>query len=230
MKIQALVLCGGKGERLRPLTSNIPKPMIKINNKPILEYVIDHIISFNIDEIILLTGYKGELIEEKIKKKYINNNIIFSNSGDVDIIKRIKNANAAKLINDDFLLFYGDTISDVKIDKLIKHHKKLKRDMTMTLWPLQSQFGIIDVDSNNLIYSYREKPILDHWINIGYFFINYELLPSMKKYEKFESFLLDLIKKRNVSGFKHRGAHITVNTVAELEKAEKNIIMINQES
>ena len=224
--MKALILCGGKGERLRPLTENAPKPMVKINNKPILEYVIDHIISFNIDEIILLTGYKGNLIQDEISDKYINKNITFSNSGDVDIIKRINNA--ASFIDDDFLLFYGDTISDVNINALIKHHNMLNNEMTMTLWPLRSQFGIIDVNSENIIYSYKEKPILDHWINIGYFYINYQLLSDMKKYEKFELFLLDLIKKRNVTGFKHMGAHITVNTIQELEEAEENINMINK--
>ena len=124
--------------------------------------------SKNIDEIILLTGYKGQLIKDKISDKYINKNIIFSNSGDVDIIKRINNV--ASFIDDDFLLFYGDTISDVNINALSKHHNKLNSEMTMTLWPLRSQFGIIDINSENIIYSYKEKPILDHWINIGYFY------------------------------------------------------------
>jgi len=224
--MKALILCGGKGERLKPLTNNIPKPMIQINKKPILEYVIDHILSFNIDEIIILTGYKGQLIKDQISDKYINKNIIFSNSGDVDIIKRINNV--ASFIDDDFLLFYGDTISDVNINALIKQHNMLNNEMTMTLWPLRSQFGIIDINSENIIYSYKEKPLLDHWINIGYFYINYRILSNMKKYDKFELFLLDLIKKRNVSGFKHKGAHITVNTIQELEEAEANINMINK--
>ena len=224
--MKALILCGGKGERLKPLTNHIPKPMVQINKKPILEYVIDHILSFNIDEIILLTGYKGQLIKDKISDKYINKNIVFSNSGDVDIIKRINNV--ASFLDDDFLLFYGDTISDVNINALIKHHSMLNSDMTMTLWPLRSQFGIIDINSENMIYSYKEKPILDHWINIGYFYINHRILSNMKKYDKFELFLLDLVKKRNVSGFKHKGAHITVNTIQELEEAEKNIFMINK--
>ena len=98
----------------------------------------------------------------------------------------------------------------------------------MTLWPLRSQFGIIDINSENIIYSYKEKPLLDHWINIGYFYINHRILSNMKKYDKFELFLLDLIKKRKVSGFKHKGAHITVNTIQELEEAEENINMINK--
>ena len=130
--MKALILCGGKGERLKPLTNHIPKPMVQINKKPILEYVIDHILSFNIDEIILLTGYKGQLIKDQISDKYINKNIIFSNSGDVDIIKRINNV--ASFLDDDFLLFYGDTISDVNINALIKHHSMINSDMINSIY------------------------------------------------------------------------------------------------
>ena len=65
--MQALILCGGKGERLRPLTSNIPKPMIKINGKPILEYIIDHILLFGIKDFILTTGYQSQVIEDYIR-------------------------------------------------------------------------------------------------------------------------------------------------------------------
>ena len=85
MKIQALVLCGGEGERLKPLTQNTPKPMIKIRDKSIIEYIIDHILFYSLDEFILLTGYKSEIIENHIKIKYPNENIIFSDSGNVDI-------------------------------------------------------------------------------------------------------------------------------------------------
>ena len=225
MKIQALVLCGGKGERLRPLTSNIPKPMIKIKDKTILEYIIDHILFYDIEELILLTGYQSNVIEGYIKNKY-NNNILFSNAGDVDIIERIKKA--INYINGDFLLFYGDTISDVNINSLITHHNNHNVPITMTVWPLQSQFGVVEIDSNNTIFSFKEKPALDKWINIGYFYFKEEIITLIKEYDKFELFLLDLINQSNIGAYKHTGAHITVNTMQELEEAENNIDQIQK--
>ena len=225
MKIQALVLCGGKGERLRPLTSDIPKPMIKIKDKTILEYIIDHILFYDIEDLILLTGYQSNVIESYIGNKY-NNNILFSNAGDVDIIERIKKA--LKYINGDFLLFYGDTISDVNINNLITHHNNHNVPITMTVWPLQSQFGVVEIDSNNTIFSFKEKPVLDKWINIGYFYFKEEIITLIKEYDKFELFLLDLINQSNIGAYKHTGAHITVNTMQELEEAENNIDQIQK--
>ncbi len=65
--MKVLILCGGKGERLRPFTDDIPKPLIEINNKPILGYVIDHILAFGIDEIIIAVGYRSNKIQEYIE-------------------------------------------------------------------------------------------------------------------------------------------------------------------
>jgi len=225
LKIQALELCGGKGERLRPLTSNIPKPMIKIKDKTILEYIIDHILFYDIEELILLTGYQSNVIKSYNGNKY-NNNILFSNAGDVDIIERIKKA--INYINGDFLLFYGDTISDVNINNLITHHNNHNVPITMTVWPLQSQFGVVEIDSNNTIFSFKEKPVLDKWINIGYFYFKEEIITLIKEYDKFELFLLDLISQSNIGAYKHTGAHITVNTMQELEEAENNIDKIQK--
>lgn len=220
--MQALILCGGKGERLRPLTSNIPKPMIKINGKPILEYIIDHILLFGIKDFILTTGYQSQVIEDYIRERYPNINIIFSNSGDVDIIKRI--IDASLHINNDFLVFYGDTISDVNIFNLIQHHNNNTEPATMTTWPLKNQSGVVEIDSKNIISSYKEKPV--NWINIGYFYFRQEMIPYIKKFDKYELFLIDLINKGKFNAHKHPGYHITVNTIYELEDAEKNIDQI----
>ena len=70
MKKQALILCGGEGLRLRPITEEIPKPMLKINNKSILGYIIDHINSFNFDNIVIATGYRANKIEEFLARDY----------------------------------------------------------------------------------------------------------------------------------------------------------------
>ena len=78
----------------------------------------------------------------------------------------------------------------------------------------------------HIISSFKEKPVLDQWINIGYFYIKKSMLTEMKKYEKFEHFLFEMINKRKICGFKHTGSHITVNTVKELEEAEININQI----
>ena len=87
---EAIILCGGKGERLRPITNNIPKPLIKINDKPILYYVITHLKKYNINKIHIASGYKSELIKNHFSDNKYDIDISIYNSGDVDIIKRIQ--------------------------------------------------------------------------------------------------------------------------------------------
>ena len=121
LNIQTVLLCGGKGERLRPYTETIPKPLININNKPILSYIIEHILFFGMNDIIIATGYQSKKIEKFIFQEYSDHKIQISNSGNVDIIERIKNA--ADKINTDFILFYGDTLSDIKFPKDLEKFK-----------------------------------------------------------------------------------------------------------
>ena len=219
--VQALVLCGGKGERLRPLTDSIPKPLINVRGKPILSYLVKHIKSYIINKIIFATGYNSEKICDYLSKNFSSEDYILSDAGDVDIIERIKFAR--ELISDDILIFYGDTIADVDIDKLISHHRTHEGKATITVWPLRSQFGILEFGENNMISSFLEKPILDKWINIGFIYLENSLLMELDGFNRFQDFLFYLIDNQEMSGFKHNGIHITVNTVKELEEAEKSI-------
>jgi len=218
---KAIILCGGKGERLRPLTKNFPKPLIKIKNEPILSHIVRHLKMNDINDFIFATGYKSETIEKYLKNERKDISFEISNSGDVDIIKRIQDAGS--LINGDFLVLYGDTLSDIDIKKLIQDHNMKDQTVTMAVWPLQSQFGLVEIDSNGKVLSFVEKPILNKWINIGYFYFNHEMLELTYEYKKFADFLKALAIKNLLNAFRHRGIHITVNTVEELNKAENNI-------
>ena len=200
--MQALILCGGKGERLRPLTSNIPKPMIKINGKPILEYIIDHILLFGIKDFILTTGYQSQVIEDYIRERYPNINIIFSNSGDVDIIKWIQDILVT--VQKAVIVLYGDIILNVDINDLISHHRKSSKEITMTVWPLKLDYGLVEIAENGTVESFAEKPTLDKWINIGYFYINMGYRDFILSHNSFESFLLDVANRKSINGFRHQ--------------------------
>lgn len=220
--MQAILLCGGKGERLRPLTEQIPKPLIPIKGRPIVDYIVDHLKKFNISEIIVAAGYKAE----KIVAHFVQNpSVIVRDSGDVDIIRRIKDCK--KLIKGDFLLFYGDTLSDVDLKRLIAFHIAHNELATVTAWPMRSQFGIMELDDSEKVIEFKEKPILDKWINIGHFYFSAEALNLMEEFESFESFLKYLVQIRQLNAYKHQGIHITVNTVRELADAEENLEQMN---
>ena len=216
--LTAIILCGGKGERLKPLTNTIPKPLVHINGKPILGYLIDHLKRFGIRRYIIAVGYRANQIIEYCNEDYNDLEMQFVDSGDVDIIQRI--LDSSNLISGDFLLLYGDTLADVNINKLVDFHNAHPGLLTITSYRLQTQFGIVSIEDNGYVNYFNEKPVLDIWYNIGYFYFDYSLV---KNYTKFEKFLEYFSEKSEVYSYKHKNIHITVNTIKELEDAEKNL-------
>ena len=220
-KVTALILCGGKGERLRPLTESIPKPLVHLKGRPILSYLLDHIKKFDIDNVIIAAGFQAEKIHQFFKENHLDLNVTIVDSGDVDIIARIK-ACSSHLTND-FILLYGDTLADVNLNQLQQFHYSHSSKATITLWPLKSQFGLAEMDSEGNVIKFREKPTLDQWINIGNFYYENEALNWMKDFTSYADFLEFLGSQKKLKGFKHQGVNITVNTLRELEDAEQNI-------
>ena len=218
---EAIILCGGKGERLRPITNNIPKPLIKINDKPILYYVITHLKKYDINKIHIASGYKSELIKNHFSDNKYDIDISIYNSGDVDIIKRIQDILVH--VEKDILVLYGDTISNVDINELILRHRQSSKEITMTVWPLKIAYGLVEIESDGTVESFAEKPTLDKWINIGYFYINKNYYDLIFDNDIFQSFLQQSASNSSINAYKHHGVHITVNTLSELEEAQKNI-------
>jgi NDP-sugar pyrophosphorylase family protein len=221
MSLTAIILCGGKGQRLRPLTFKIPKPLIKINKKSILEIILEHLSNSKLENVVLATGYKSFKFKKFTKIKFKNSFIQVTNSGDVDIIKRVNKCLKLNFINEDFMVVYGDTITNLNINKLIKSHKKSKKLVTVALLRYKSQFGLMSIKNNNLVSQYREKPILDYWINIGYFYFSKKVISVIKKFNTFEKFLSYVVKIRQLNGYRYSQSHSTVNNYAELLNLKK---------
>ena len=166
---QALILCGGKGQRLKPITDEIPKPLVNIDGEPILSYQLKYLENHGITNFLIATGYKSKAIESYLNKSFDYLNIKTVNSGDVDIMSRI--IDCMPYLDDKLLICYGDTLADININALNKFHNEHSGKVTISSFQLQSQFGIIKSTENNLVLEFLEKPKLDAWINIGYFII-----------------------------------------------------------
>ncbi len=220
-QVTALILCGGKGERLRPLTESIPKPLVCIKGRPILSYLLDHVRKFGIGEVVIAAGFQAEQIEIFFRDQHRDLKVRIVNSGDVDIIERIKTC--APHIAGEFILLYGDTLADVDFNRLQEFHYSHGAQATITLYPLKSQFGLVELDPDANVTSFQEKPTLDKWINIGNFYYDHEVLEWMRDFSSYVRFLEFLGSQRKLKGYKHHGIHITVNTLRELEDAEQNI-------
>ena len=138
--LSVLILCGGEGQRLRPLTKKVPKPLIKIKNKAIIEYIINHFFKYKINNIIIATGYKHKLLKKFINKKYKNKKIRVLNTGlKAEIIKRIEKI--SNHLNENVILCYGDTLVDININKLIQFYLKDKNKFIVSSYQLKSSFG-----------------------------------------------------------------------------------------
>lgn len=216
--LSVIILAGGKGERLRPLTKSIPKPLIKLEGKSIIEHIIIFLRNNKLKNIIVAGGYKFKNLL-KLKKKNKNLNVI--NTGvNTTIIQRIMRC--LPYSNKYILICYGDTIADVNINLIIKKFINSGFKTVISSYEMTSSFGVIKSNKSGVVYSFKEKPSLDIWYNIGY--ILFEKKTFLKnKNKSFEIFLSKLAIKKELINHKHKGKHITVNTLTELEKAKSEI-------
>ena len=162
-ELTVIVLCGGQGKRLKPLTLDTPKPLIKIKNKTMLEYIINHLLKSNIKNIIIASGYKNQIIEKFINKKYQKNITVINTGIKVDILERIKKITDKK--RGDFLVCYGDTLADININKLIKLYLLNKEKIIISSYELKSSFGILKVARYLL---YLCLPFVQTWGQCNY--------------------------------------------------------------
>lgn len=168
--MQAVILCGGLGERLRPYTEKIPKVMLKLKGKPILENVISYIKKYGVNDFVFLCGYKSEEI-----KNYFGDGKKFGVTITYSVEKeKLGTAgavnNAKALIKDDFILVNGDVITDFPLDKLIKEFRKVKKPIVSLVRP-KSPFGVAEIENTGdgvKIKNFVEKPRVNEWINAGY--------------------------------------------------------------
>lgn len=218
-EMNAIILCGGQGIRLRPLTADIPKPLVPVRGRPIIDFIVEFLRNQNVTDITLAGGY----LVEKLEQHFLgDNHVKVIDTGDCDIIDRLK-----LLLSGDVtetLVLYGDTLSDVNLTNLLSAHYESKCEATVTVWPLKSSFGIFDLDESSRVVNYEEKPELDKWINIGYFVLSKSAITALAQFKTFEAFLANLTARRELHAFKHRGIHITINSRAELEEAEKGLV------
>ena len=214
---RAIVLCGGKGIRLRPLTHDLPKPLIQVRGRPIIDFIVEHLVAQGVQDITLAAGYKAELLVEHFRGSKVS----VVDTGDQDIAGRIRQLdNGAK---DDVLVLYGDTLSDVNFARLIDSHRAAQLPATVTVWPLRSSFGLFSLDGSSRVTKYEEKPVLDRWINIGYFVLSRSAIDTVCNADTFEVAIQQLVSSKSLNAFAHRGLHVTVNTRSELEEAETSL-------
>ena len=241
--MKVIILAGGYGTRLREETEYRPKPMIEIGDKPILWHIMKIYSYYGFNEFIILLGYKGYVIKEYFSNYFLHNsNVTFdlnNNSFDIHNSKiepwkvtlldtgidtmtggRIKRAK--KFIDGKpFLLTYGDGVCDTNIKETINFHNKNKKKITMTAVKPEGRYGAIQIDENDTVSSFEEKPDGDgSWINGGFFVCEPEVLDFIDNDSTvFENDPMNkLSEKKELAAKKHFGFWGCMDTLRDKKR------------
>lgn len=222
----AIILSGGKGERLRPYTNDRPKSMVIVAGKPILAYQLDQLKKAGIKEVIFACSHQKQTLKDHIQdgKKY-GVKVLYSEEdtplGRGGGIKKAFGLLPKAWKN--VLVINGDNLWQLDIKALIKMHLDKNAIATIVVVPLKSPYGIVEFDKKDQILGFREKPILPHFINAGIYIFNKEiegLLPDVGDHEV-ETF--PILPKERFIVFKSSLYWRAVDTVKDLTEAEKEV-------
>ena len=223
--MKVVILAGGTGTRLSEYTHSIPKPMVKINNKPIIHHIMDHYSKYGFKDFYIALGYKGNIIKKYFKKKFNNWNINLIDTGKSTMtggrLKRLK-----KYLGDEtFFMTYGDGISNIDLDKLLRFHKKNQSLVTLSAVRPPARFGAIKIKGNK-VKLFKEKSKLDEgWINGGFFVVEPKFLNFIKGDVTFleKEPLEKVAKKKQLLAYKHHGFWQCMDTKRDKDYLEKII-------
>lgn len=226
--MKVVILAGGFGTRLSEETDIRPKPMVEIGGMPILWHIMKLYSHYGFHEFVILLGYKGYMIKEFFNTYFLRRSdfVIDLKDNSKKIIKDISEPwkihlidtgldsltggrikRAEKIINNEqFLLTYGDAVSNVNITELVNSHNNSNKKITMTAVQPEGKFGALNIDENSSINTFNEKPKGDGtWVNGGFFVCEPEVLNYIQDdstmFEREP--LTNLAKEGSMNAFKH---------------------------
>jgi glucose-1-phosphate cytidylyltransferase len=224
--MQVVILAGGFGTRLSEETDVIPKPMVRIGNVPILRHIMNYYAKFGHTDFIVALGYKADVIIEYFDQVSLNEPELSWKIQLVDTglqtatggrIKRLEN-----LLDSEFLLTYGDGLSNVDLSALIDFHKTSRRIATLTAVKPPPRFGTIEI-SKGIVTNFSEKdPRNSGWINGGFFYVNKQVCSLIDGDQtSFESEPLNrLVEQGQLGAFEHHGWWQPMDTLRDKRTLE----------
>lgn len=227
--LKAVILCGGQGTRLKPITYEIPKPLLPVKGKPILENLIDLLKKYEINEVLFAVGHLKEKIKEHfgkgynygIRAEYLEESKPLGTAGPLKL--------AEKLLDSTFIVSNGDELKDINIKEMLEQHKATKALITIALTEVAdpSAYGVAKLDGNK-IAEFVEKPSKDkapsNFINAGFYIMEPEVLgyipDGFSMLEK--DLFLKIAKLGRLYGYKFKGQWFDTGNMERYEEAIKN--------
>lgn len=213
--MKAIILAGGRGKRLRPITDYVPKPLIPIKNIPIIEWQIKYLKKFGISEVIICSGYKTEMIENYLNNKKLGVKIIFSvETKPLGTGGAIKKA-GKKIKEKSFVVINGDVITNIDLKKL------LKKENSIAAIQLKTKFGILQTDEDKIIKFDEKKEIPDLWMNAGIYHLNREIIKKLPDVGDIEKTLFpNLAQKEKLFTIKFRNTKwYSIDSFKDMEES-----------
>ena len=236
--IPVVILCGGLGTRLREETQVRPKPMVEIGHAPILWHIIKGYSHYGFHRFVLCLGYKGEVIKEFFRNYETWGEDITINlnaDGSVTHEKNTFRREPLKITlvetgpetmtggriagirdyidTDTFMATYGDGVADINFEQELAFHYEHGRHATLAIMNPRSRFGVVDCSDNGVVEQFREKPMLENWVNGGFYVFNKEVFDYLEPNCVLEVEPLErLTREKQLMGFRHSGCWETMDT------------------
>jgi glucose-1-phosphate cytidylyltransferase len=241
--MKVAILCGGVGTRLREETEFRPKPLVEVGGRPILWHIMKLYAHYGFRDFVLCLGYRGSMIKEYFLNYEAMNNdfticlgkesrleyndtheeqnfsITLADTG-LETMTGGRLRRASKYLGDDcFMVTYGDGVSDVDIRKLVEFHKSHGKLATVTTFRPVSRFGILDINADNQVQNFIEKPKSDAWASAGFFVFQREVLDYLDGDECIleHAPLERLAAERQLIAYNHDGFFYAMDTYREYQ-------------
>lgn len=224
-----VLMAGGLGTRLRPLTDDIPKPMLTVGDKPILETIIESFKSFGFTKFVLCVNYKKEIIKDYFQDgAYLGVEIEY-----IEENKQLGTAGALALLtekpNEPFFVMNGDLLTKINYEQLLDFHNETKSVATMCVreYEYQVPYGVIETENHRLL-SIVEKPVHKSFVNAGIYVLNPEVLQDVPQHEFYDmpNLFKDIMdQQREVAAFPLREYWLDIGRMDDYEKANTDFEM-----
>jgi len=222
--VKAVILAGGLGTRLQPYTTFMPKPMLPLGDKPLLEHLIDWTRKNGIKSIVLCVSYLRKTIEDYfedgkrfgVKIEYANASRPLATAGQLKT--------AEKFIDDTFVCVYGDSIFDFNLKKMLTQHKQKKSFITISLFEFKTNlpYGVIYTSKNGKVVEWKEKPEISADINMGCYVMEpgvFDFIPKNKPYGMDDLVRKIMAKKKPVQSFITKKGFMDIGDKSSYRKA-----------
>lgn len=215
--IPVVILCGGRGTRAHPLTEEVPKPLLCVGGRPVVEHVMAGFARRGYHRFVLALGHLGDRIAGHFERPPSPWTVDCVDTGvDTPTADRLRAVVRGR--GPTVVATYADGLANVDVDALVAFHRGHGRSATVTTVPLPSPYGTLAIDGAGRVTGFREKPRLhDHWINAGFFVFESELFDSVPGGDLEREVLPRLAANGELNAYRHTGFWQSLDTYKDMQ-------------